>query len=193
VIIYLIRHARPHRVESICYGRRDVAVEASETKCAARAARQQIPEGIIESAPFYSSPLERCAMLAREIADGRSVTLTPALLELDFGAWQGRCWDAIPRAELDAWAADLWRYAPGRGESAEAAAVRWRSWVDSLHRQPSEAVIAVTHAGLIRVAHAVASACDPTLLTMEVGYGSVYPIDVPTPRVSTAALEHADP
>ena len=191
MIIYLIRHARPHQVEGICYGRLDVTVEASETERAARAVRLQIPQGIIESAPVYSSPLERCAMLAREIAAGRSVTLTPALLELDFGTWQGRSWGDIPREELDAWAADLWRYAPGKGESPEAAAGRWRTWVDSLHRQGVEATIAVTHAGLIRIARAVESFPDPTPLTMEIGYGSVHPIVAHTSRVSATVLGQA--
>jgi alpha-ribazole phosphatase len=193
MIIYLIRHARPHRVEGICYGRRDVTVEASETARAAWALRQQIPEEILKNAPLFSSPLERCAMLARALADGRSVTLAPALLELDFGAWQGRPWDAIAREELDAWASDLWRYAPGRGESAEAAARRWRSWVDSLQQRRLDAVIAVTHAGVIRVAHAVESSSGPTLLTMQIGYGSVHPIVARTTGVSTTALDPAHP
>ena len=191
MIIYLIRHARPQRATGICYGRREVAVEARETQHAAQALRQQIPQQTLENAPIYSSPLERCAVLAREIAAGRPVTLTPALLELDFGLWQGRSWDAIPRDELGAWAADLWRYAPGRGESAEAAGNRWRIWVDSLRRQPLEAAIAVTHAGLIRVAHALECSSDATLLGMDVRYGAVYPIDLRRPGVPSAALQQA--
>src|SRR5262249_22265109 len=105
---------------------------------------------------------------------GRSVAASPALLELDFGSWQGRSWNEIPRDELEAWAADLWCYPPGGGESAAAAAQRWRSWVDSLLGQSLDTVIAITHAGFIRVAHAVESACDPTLLTMHVAYGSAH-------------------
>jgi alpha-ribazole phosphatase len=168
MIIYLIRHARPHGVEGICYGRRDVSVPASETESAARALRLHMPEEVLRSADVYSSPLVRCSLLARAIADGRPVTETPALLELDFGTWQGSSWDDIPRDELDAWAADLWHYAPGRGESAAAAARRWRAWVEALPK-PSPAVIAVSHAGVIRVAHAD--------LTMAVEYGSVHRIE----------------
>jgi alpha-ribazole phosphatase len=193
MIIYLIRHARPRGFEGICYGRHDVSVDASESERAARELRQRIPKGILQSAPLYSSPLERCAQLARALANSRPIVLTPALLELDFGAWQGCRWDAVPREELDAWAADLWRYAPGHGESAEAATYRWRKWVDGLDRQSLDAVIAVTHAGLIRVAHAAASSSDPALLTMDVDYGSVYPIDVGTSRGSARALKQAQP
>ena len=170
MIIYLVRHARPRGVEGICYGRQDVAVDENETARTAGAIRQALSPGALKDAPVYSSPLARCTTLARALAGDRAVTLTPALLELDFGVWQGRSWDDIPRAELDAWAEDPWGHAPGRGESPAAAEIRWWSWVDSLPRGGgADAVIAVTHAGLIRVAHAS--------LTMEVGYGTVYPIE----------------
>jgi alpha-ribazole phosphatase len=181
MIVYLVRHARPRGVDGICYGRSDIEVDTSETQHALQMLRRQIPEEILGRAPVYSSPLERCVGLAREIAAGRPVTLTPALLELDFGAWQGRSWDAIPRQELDAWAGDLWGYAPGQGENARAAAARWRSWVEGFGGETPDAVIAVTHAGLIRVALAD--------LTMTVGYGTVHPIDVPTSRIGAMALE----
>jgi len=174
MLIYLIRHARPDGVEGICYGRRDVPVLAAETERAARALRFQIPEDVLTTAPIYSSPLERCAALARQIAGDRCVVVTQALLELDFGSWQGRSWNEIPRGEIDAWAADLWNYPPGRGESAAAAARRWRSWIGALRGQALDAVIAVTHAGLIRVAHAVESESDHSVLTMDVPYGSAH-------------------
>jgi alpha-ribazole phosphatase len=174
MLIYLVRHGRPQGVEGICYGRGNVSVRAGETERAAQSIRAQIPDDVLRAAPVYSSPLERCAALAREIAGGRPVAVTPALLELDFGSWQGRSWSDIPRGELDAWAADLWHYAPGSGESAAAAARRWRTWVDSLLDQSLDVAIAVTHAGLIRVAHAVESASDPTMLAMDVAYASAH-------------------
>jgi alpha-ribazole phosphatase len=184
MLIYLVRHGRPFGVEGICYGRRDVRVRARETDRVARSLRSKVPEEVLRAAPIYSSPLQRCAVLARQIAGGRPVAVTPALLELDFGSWQGRDWSDIPRAELDAWAADLWHYAPGGGESARAAAQRWRAWVGSLLEPSLDAVIAVTHAGLIRIAHAVRSASDPALLSMDVAYGSVHPL----PARASAAL-----
>ena len=39
------------------------------------------------------------------------------LREFDFGTWEGVRWDAIPRAELDAWAADFFHARPHGGES----------------------------------------------------------------------------
>jgi alpha-ribazole phosphatase len=193
MLIYLVRHARPHGVEGICYGRRNVSVPPSETDSVARSLRLQIPEVILRTAPLYSSPLARCASLAHELAAGRAVAETPALLELDFGSWQGRSWDDIPREELDAWAADLWRYAPGHGESAEAASRRWRNWLGSLPGQSLDAAIAVTHAGLIRVAHAVEAAFDANALTMVVAYGSVHRLMAHGPRVPGAPAGEITP
>ena len=66
---------------------------------------------------------------------------------MSFGDWEGRLWDAIPRHELDAWAADVTGYSPPGGESPRALQVRALDFVASLTLQ--EAVI-VTHAGVIR-------------------------------------------
>jgi alpha-ribazole phosphatase len=172
--IHLVRHARPQGVEGICYGRQDVAVSAVETAAAARVLRRLIAPRALAGAALYSSPLSRCSDLAEAVAAGRPVICTPALLELDFGTWQGRRWELIPKQELDAWAADLWRYAPGRGESIEAAASRWNRWVDFLVGQRANTVVAFTHAGLIRVAHAVESSHRSSLLSLTVEYGSVH-------------------
>ena len=69
-------------------------------------------------------------------------------MELNFGAWEGRPWDEIPRPELDAWAADLAGYAPPGGESPSQLEARVLAFVAGL-RVP-EAVL-VTHAGVIRL------------------------------------------
>ena len=71
---------------------------------------------------------------------------------MDFGAWEGRAWDAIARTELDAWAADIAGYAPPGGESPLAVQRRALDFVTGL--DVPEAVV-VTHAGVIRmlVAH----------------------------------------
>jgi alpha-ribazole phosphatase len=73
-------------------------------------------------------------------------------MEMDFGSWEGLDWDAVPRAELDAWALDVWHYRPGGRESASMVALRWRRWSTALRRSGIEGAVAVTHAGLIRVA-----------------------------------------
>jgi alpha-ribazole phosphatase len=191
MVIYLIRHARPDDHDGICYGRRDIPVSAVATQRALGSLRRGIPADVLRHAPIFSSPLQRCAALARAIAAGRPVTLMPALLELDFGSWEGRRWEDIARRELDCWAADLWRYAPGKGESVARAARRWECWVKELANSAGPAVIAVSHAGLIRVAHAVASSGDLSCLSMQVDFGAVYPLDVAALHADAHARESA--
>jgi alpha-ribazole phosphatase len=191
MVIYLIRHARPEGHEGLCYGRRDIPASVAATQEVVESLRRQIPPDIFRDAPIYSSPLERCTVLARAMARDRPVTLSPALLELDFGSWEGCEWESIPRRELDCWNADLWRYAPGQGESAERVARRWECWVRGLPEATEPAVIAVSHAGVIRVAHAVRSSGDLSCLSMEVDYGAVYPLDVAALRTSENVREPA--
>jgi alpha-ribazole phosphatase len=178
MLIYLIRHARPEGVEGVCYGRRDVAVTAAATAQAARGVRAQLPAAVLETAPLYTSPLTRCTQLARELAAVRLPFIASAdLLELDFGSWEGAAWNDIPRAELERWAQDPWRYAPGGAESACSVAARFRNWVTSLRDARLQTVVAVTHAGIIRTALA-ADSPDPRRLSLAIPYGSVHQLRV---------------
>jgi alpha-ribazole phosphatase len=140
MILNLIRHPRPLVEPGICYGRLDVAGEHPEL-AAARLLRE-LPAGL----PVYSSPLRRCRELAEQLQS--QPIIDARLAEMDFGDWEGRAWDAIPRREIDAWAADVAGYAPPGGESPAAVQQRALAFVAGL--QVPEAVL-VTHAGVIRV------------------------------------------
>ena len=144
MILHLIRHSQPLVDPGICYGRLDVAAE--NVLVAAAALRAELPFGL----PVWSSPLVRCRMLADALHDSPAVD--ERLVEMDFGDWEGRAWDAITRAELDAWAADIAGYAPPGGESPLAVQRRALAFVAGL--DVPEAVV-ITHAGVMRtlVAH----------------------------------------
>lgn len=140
MILHLIRHPQPVVEAGICYGRLDLAAEnAAEVATRLRA---ELPAGL----PVWSSPLRRCRELAGLLHP--QPQLDERLAEMDFGDWEGLAWDAIPRAELDAWAADVAGYTPPGGESPRQLQQRALAFVADL-REP-EAVI-VTHAGVIRV------------------------------------------
>jgi alpha-ribazole phosphatase len=177
MLIYLVRHARPEGVEGLCYGRREVPVRDEETEHAARSLRACLPSHLLDVAPIHSSPLSRCSALARRLAPSRAAVIAPQLLELDFGSWEGSAWDDVPRGELDAWAQDPWAYAPGGGESAQSALLRFQAWVSRLEGEGNPAVVAVTHAGLIRLALSVGSG-EPTGLSLSIPYGSVHSIAI---------------
>jgi alpha-ribazole phosphatase len=98
---------------------------------------------------------------------------------MDFGSWEGCAWACVPRAELDAWAHDLWEYRPGGGESASMIAHRWERWLERARGVGSATIIAVTHAGFIRVALARAGQSSPEEFARgTIAFGSVHRIEV---------------
>ena len=153
--LWLLRHARPLIAAGVCYGRLDVAADTVLTAQAAKNFSIQLSAGAV----LRHSPLQRCELLARAL-----IALEPDLAlnacadtrlqEMDFGAWEGQPWEQIPRADIDAWAADLASYAPGGGEPLAAMLQRVKnalqnSWAaDS--QQGQRDVVWVTHAGVIR-------------------------------------------
>lgn len=183
--LYLIRHPRPINAEGLCYGRHDIAVAAESVARAAAAVRDLIPGRVLEGARFYSSPASRCALLARALAAPREPSMAEELWEMSFGSWEGQAWDCLPRDELDAWARDVWRYRPGGAESAAMVASRWQRWVRALRFCGDEAAIAVTHAGVIRVALVAAGVLDAAVfLQAPVEFGSVHRVDLAQAQVS---------
>jgi alpha-ribazole phosphatase len=153
--IYLVRHPEPIGRDGLCYGRTDLKVAPASIGAAVVSIRAQIPERVLAAALIVTSPLLRCLALARALAAPREPRVAADLVEMDFGTWEGRPWSAIPRAELDAWARDLWGYRPGGGESAAMLAERWHRWREdarSAHAGSASSIIAITHGGLIRVA-----------------------------------------
>jgi alpha-ribazole phosphatase len=172
--IYLVRHPQPVDADGLCYGRLDLAVTQQAIAAAAEEVRAQIPGETLEGARIYCSPSPRCVGLARRIASPREPMPAEDLMEMNFGRWQGLAWDAVPRQELDAWAKDVWGHRPGGGESAEMVAARWQRWLSQLPRNSGSSIVAVTHAGVIRVALACSGRLDAaSALEAAVPFGSV--------------------
>jgi alpha-ribazole phosphatase len=165
--LVLIRHPAVAVEAGICYGRTDVPLlrDAAESAHALRARMQTLGVPACEGA-WHSSPLVRCASLARALSEGadgrfdarRVVRLDVRLAELNFGAWEGRAWDGIDRALIDAWAADIEHARPHGGESLAQFAARVLGWFDETCRVEAasvdrieRAVHVVAHAGVMRV------------------------------------------
>ena len=177
--IYLVRHPQPVDADGLCYGRLDVAVTPQAVGDAAEAVWAQIPGKTLDRARIYCSPSPRCVGLARRIASPREPMAAEDLMEMNFGQWPGLAWDAVPRQQLDAWVKDVWGYRPGGGESAEMVAARWQRWLSQLPRIAGGSVVAVTHAGVIRVALARTGQVDAvSALEAAVPFGSVHHLDV---------------
>ena len=149
--LHLIRHPRTEAAADVCYGSSDVAPLQAELDACLRAllADAALPRGL----PIYSSPLQRCASLARRLAESwgaAAPVLDERLAEMHFGAWELRPWGEIPRREVDDWAADMAGYRPGRGETVLEMARRVLAFRDDVAVRGEDACV-ICHAGTIRL------------------------------------------
>lgn len=179
--VVLIRHTEPAIAPGICYGCLDVpaCIPYVPTVGHLTAALEALlADGTLATAPAHwlSSPAQRCTTLASQLATP-GADLEPALREIDFGHWEGQAWDAIPRVELDAWAADVMGYCGHGGESAAAMRVRVSQWADALpsgRLAETPTLAAITHAGVIRqvAAHWLRQPLE-TVLGWPLAYGGI--------------------
>nr|WP_315260551.1 histidine phosphatase family protein [uncultured Duganella sp.] len=153
--LILVRHPQPLVAPGVCYGSTDLAIAPGQLE--QTLAALQLPAGL----PIYSSPLRRCAELAARLSpeprhDAR-------LAEMHFGVWEMQPWDAIPRAGIDAWAADMVNYHPGGGESVLQMAERINAFYDEL---TTDAII-ICHAGAMRLLVARHAGLSPAKMALQ--------------------------
>jgi alpha-ribazole phosphatase len=148
--IYLVRHPRPEVPAGHCYGRSDLtANEADVERVLAALANQGLPGAM----PVYASPLARSAVLAQRLSPAPA--FDARLAEMDFGAWEMRNWDDIPRSQIDAWSADLLHYRPGGGESVMDVAARVAGFDADIRREGHAQALVICHAGTMRLMHSL--------------------------------------
>jgi alpha-ribazole phosphatase len=145
----LLRHPLTTAAAGLCYGRTDVGVLPEATREVAERVACDLDAGT----ELICSPLQRCDGLARAIAvlqPGLVVRTDARLAEMDFGAWEGRAWSAIDRAEFEGWTREFAdTCAGGSGESTRQFMRRVAEAFDDWRDAGSDAVW-VTHAGVIR-------------------------------------------
>lgn len=159
-MIALVRHPAV-AAGGRCYGRTDLPV-ADPGSVAPLAARLAALGGTV-----WTSPAARCRMVAAAVG---AHVVDPRLQELDFGAWEGVPWDDVPRAALDAWAADPWGFAPPGGESGSDLVARVTGFARAL--PPGDHVV-VTHGGPLKVLVAVLTGHAVDLLAPPPAPGSI--------------------
>jgi len=150
VHLILVRHTRPLVAGNVCYGATDLDLAPTFEEEAVR-----VVGGLPLAERLVTSPLGRCRRLAERIGAAHSLVpvVDSRIREMDFGAWEGIPWDAIPRAEMDAWAADFLHARPHGGESVHMLYERARAAIAD-YRATGLSHIVVTHAGVIKAVRA---------------------------------------
>jgi alpha-ribazole phosphatase len=159
--LFLVRHPQPLIAPGICYGSTDLAIAPGQLALAVAALSSTLPANV----PLFCSPLRRCAELAAQLTAplaSTSFTVDARLAELDFGRWEMRAWDAIARADIDAWALEPVHYRPGGGESVLHMAARIQAWHAHVQALGHERAIVICHAGTMRLL----AACQSDLPAM---------------------------
>lgn len=198
--LYLIRHPRSTIAAHICYGGTDVRVTVQEREaCLSKLlADASLPQGL----PIYSSPLGRCADLARRLAESRGVAapvLDARLKEMSFGDWELREWSRIPRQDIDDWVADMAGYRPGGGESVLDMARRVLDFRKEWMAHGRDACV-VCHAGTIRLLVAAnghrsleETALAAARATVRIGYGQIVVLPVYSGMKAAAQARDSGP
>ncbi len=169
--LYLIRHTTPQVEAGICYGQLDIDVADTFEEEAQRVVRWLPALGLV-----LTSPLLRAYTLGEYLAQKRNCELRSdaRLMEKNFGTWEGKSWNDIPRGEVDAWAADILGYVPAGGESAQQLMQRAHSFLNEISLLPQQHIAVVAHAGSIRAMLASVSGV-PLVETLkwQIEYGAV--------------------
>ncbi len=145
--LYLIRHTQPEITPGTCYGQLDIEVTTSFAAEAAAVSDWLPPVELL-----ITSPLLRTRRLAEHLAQVQrcAVHIDPRLLEMHFGDWEGKSWDAIARHEIDAWSVDSMNYTPPNGESAQQMMRRVQEALSDVVLLPQRQIGLVMHGGSIR-------------------------------------------
>lgn len=147
--IHLIRHTTPEIAEKTCYGQADLALVASAAEEITAVKAKLLERYDI----VYTSPLQRCALLAKEIKADKRVTES-RILEYSFGDWELKPWDDIRKLDFQSWAADQVNVPAPNGESLSIMQTRVLDFFAELLQQEHKNVAVVTHSGVQRILHA---------------------------------------
>ncbi|WP_439518686.1 histidine phosphatase family protein [Hydrogenophaga sp.] len=174
--LWLLRHAQVLLTPGLCYGSSDVTADVSLTREAARAMAPLLPAGT----PVRVSGLLRAQQLAGalqgERPDLQAARIDTRLNEMDFGHWELKPWEHIPRSAFDEWMADFAHHRFGGAESTQQLLYRVAAALADLRPSPSNDVLWITHAGVIRAARHIVESGSPHIRD-----ASQWPKEAPEP------------
>jgi alpha-ribazole phosphatase len=143
--VYLVRHTETICEKGICYGQSDVELLAPYLS-QFEMIKAQIPIG----AKVYSSPLIRCVALAQHISE-TAIQQDIRLMEMNFGDWEMKPWDAIPKDDFEPWMTDFVNVRVPNGEAFMDLFNRVEDFLENeLTKDANKPIVIVAHAGVIR-------------------------------------------
>lgn len=165
--LYLVRHPETSAPKGTCYGRVDFPLlnPAIET------AKQTINDLPNQIPLMIVSPAPRAQALAKELSflhlEKNSIhpelQIEERVQEMDFGDWDGKLWDSIPKKETLAWMKDFVNQKTPNGEAFTDVIERTNAFLkdwgkegikrkeeEEKRKSPIDQLIIVCHSGSIR-------------------------------------------
>ena len=171
--VYLVRHTETVCEKGICYGQSDVHILEPYLELF-ESIKNQIPAGAV----VYSSPLFRCTELAKYLSN--VIITDDRLMEMNFGDWEMKNWDAISPDDFAPWMNDFVNVAVPNGESFVDLYNRVNDFLENeLQRKYNVPVVIVAHAGVIRsILCKIVSLPLKEAFNNKVGFGDVIKIEL---------------
>ncbi len=114
--IILVRHPETIAPKGMCYGHLDL-----DLKDPVEFTKEKVLRDLIDPPDYIiASPLPRAKKLADSLASHFNISEVPTdsrLMEMNFGDWEGKMWDEIPKSETDKWMNDFVNLNAPNGES----------------------------------------------------------------------------
>lgn len=178
MILWTIRHTKPHNPENVCYGRLDFDVSPSFSEEYPKVL-EAVKENHVSPLQFYTSPLLRCKRLAEKVKDVVNLEPTPCIdiAEVNFGDWERQKLTEIEHSEMQAWKNNLRGYQFPNGESFHDVDKRVTKHLEYCLQQDKECLW-VTHAGVIAsLLHTYAGVPDEDFVEGKFAYATMTRFD----------------
>ena len=173
MLIHLVRHTTPDIEAGICYGQTDLDV-ADSFKSEKRAVLNKLNN---EYDAVYTSPLQRCAKLAKQINSQQHIT-DKRIMEYNFGDWELLPWDEFKTDIAKHWMNHFVDQPAPNGDSIISMQQRVMSFFNELLTKDHQKVAVVTHSGVQRLIHAHILETPLThLFRLQLDFGAVLEVN----------------
>ncbi|MFI3281942.1 MAG: histidine phosphatase family protein [Rikenellaceae bacterium] len=181
VKLFLQRHTQPDVDAGVCYGVSDVPLATDFEQHHLPQVMDRLRGVCVEK--IYSSPLQRCNILARRIQESlniKELTIDRRLMELNFGEWELTSWDDIFASDRGKeWFDDYLNCQPPKGEAFVEMIGRAESFLTEITSMKNSTVLCVTHSGFMRaVLVASGRVTQQKAFDIKIEYGDLMKIQI---------------